>query len=169
MSKHKAPKAWVAYKIAKIGKRLGTSTITHEQMHNVRPRGRMCHGPNCIRGIIVSVPNETWFPSRPINGEFKMTAGLQVDVDLINTANMTLKVAGFGRTVDINIRLFDLIKDELDKCLKTETFIREMPLFESRKEEVAAYLDGQLEHCVRRKAALNCMSDEMLKAAANAQ
>ena len=98
-----------------------------------------------------------------------MTEGLQVDVDLIKTASVTLKVAGFGRTVDINIRLADLIKDELDKCLKTETFIREMPLFESRKEEVAAYLDGQLEHCLRRKAALNCMSDGMLKAAANAQ
>jgi hypothetical protein len=100
----------------------------------------MCHGPNCIRGIIVSVPNETWFPSRP------------------------MKVAGFGRTVDINIRLFDLIKDELDKCLKTEAFIREMPLFESRKEEVAAYLQGQLEHCLRRKAALGHMNGEMLKA-----
>jgi hypothetical protein len=93
-----------------------------------------------------------------------MTEGLQIDVDLINTANMTLRVAGFGRTVDINIRLADLIKDELDKCLKTEAFIREMPLFESRKEEVADYLEGQLEHCLRRKAALGHMNCEMLKA-----
>ena len=94
-----------------------------------------------------------------------MTEGLQVDVDLIKTANVTLRVAGFGRAVDINIRLTDLIKDELDKCLKTEAFIREMPLFESRKEEVADYLEGQLEHCLRRKATLGHMNGEMPKAA----
>ena len=97
-----------------------------------------------------------------------MSDGLQLDVDLIKTTNVTLKVAGFGRSVDINIRLADLIKDELDKCLKTEAFIREMPLFESRQEEVANYLEGQLEHCSRRKAALGHMNSEMLKAA-NAQ
>jgi hypothetical protein len=93
-----------------------------------------------------------------------MTEVLQVDVDLIKTANVTLKVTGFGRTVDINIRLADLIKNDLDKCLKTEAFIRDMPLFESRQDEVADYLEGQLEHCSRRKAALSHMDGEMLAA-----
>jgi len=69
-----------------------------------------------------------------------------------------------SRVERLHRRLLDLIKDELDKCLKTEAFIREMPLFESRKEEVAAYLQGQLEHCLRRKAALGHMNGEMLKA-----